>query len=67
MSVPRKICHPSGVHSMIFCRLIAGGLMVFPAVSRFVGLFVFEADDDIDDSKNGCTRRCAILLQLDLQ
>ena len=63
MPVPREICHPSVVYSFIFCRLVAGGLMFFPVVSR---VSLFEADDDTDDSQNDCTLRCVILLQLDL-
>ena len=63
MPVPREICHPSVVYSFIFCRLVAGGLMFFPVVSR---VSLFEADDDTDNSQNDCTLRCVILLQLDL-
>ena len=46
MPVPREIFYPSVVYSFIFCRLVSGGLMVFPAVSR---VSLFEADDDTDD------------------
>ena len=56
-------------------RLIAGGLIVFAAVSMLVGLlFSFEADDNIDDlvgvgrekHTHDYMLRCAILTQLDL-
>ena len=65
MPVPREICYPSVVYSFIFCRLVAGGLMVFPAVSR---VSLFEAGDDTDDSNYDLrfALRCVILLQLDL-
>ena len=47
--------------SFFFCRLVAGGLMVFPAVP------LFEADDDTNNSKNNYMLCCVILLQLDLK
>ena len=46
------LCHGKSViqtllYSFIFCRLMAGGWMVFSAVSR---VSLFEADDDTDKS-----------------
>ena len=60
------LCHGKSVIQVLFTPLssVAGGLMVFPAILR---VSLFEADDDTDDSKNDCTFRCVILLQLDLE
>ena len=69
------MCHGKSViqallYFFVFCRLIAGGLMVFSAASSF---FVWSRrwyrrfGRCWARKKNDCMLRCAILMQLDLE